>query len=93
MLDRTKDDIRTGARQGTIDLQQRAPHPNALLILRGYSYLSPRRAAEFYVKLRSLVDEYVTASEEGTDEARGSGRYYGLAVVLYPSGMEELVHS
>lgn len=88
VLDRTKDDIRASARQGTIDLQQRAPNPNALLILRGYSYLSPGRAADFYIKLRALVDEYVTAGEEGTDEARGNGRYYGLAVALYPSGMD-----
>lgn len=89
VLDRTNDDIRQSARANVIDLDQRSPNPRALLIMRGYSYLSPERATEFYVRLRALVDEYVTAGESEVDETRANGRYYGLAVALYPSAMED----
>lgn len=89
VLDRTKDDIRQSARAGVIDLDQRSPDPRALFIMRGYSYLSPERAAEFYVRLRALVDEYVTAGEAEVDEPRANGRYYGLSLALYPSAMQE----
>lgn len=88
VLDRTKDDIRRSARSGAIDLDRRTPDPRALFVIRGYSYLSPERAAEFYRCLRALVDEYVTAEEDGTDETRANGRYYGLALALYPSALE-----
>ena len=88
VLDRTKDDIRRSARAGIIDLARRAPDPDALFIIRGYSYLSPERAAAFYEKLRALVDEYVTAAEEDVDEVTRKGRYYGAAIALYPSAIE-----
>ena len=88
VLDRTKDDIRRSARAGIIDLARRAPDPDALFIIRGYSYLSPERAAVFYEKLRALVDEYVTTAEEDVDEVTRKGRYYGAAIALYPSAIE-----
>ena len=88
VLDRTKDDIRRSARAGIIDLARRAPDPDALFIIRGYSYLSPERAAVFYEKLRALVDEYVTTAEEDVDEITRKGRYYGAAIALYPSAIE-----
>lgn len=88
VLDRTKDDISRSARAGIIDLAKRSPDPNALFIIRGYSYLSPERAAVFYKKLRALIDEYVTAAEEDVDEVSRNGRYYGAAFALYPSAME-----
>lgn len=88
VLDRTKDDIRRSVRTGAIDLDRRAPDPDALFIMRGYSYLSPERAAVLYEKLRALVDEYVTTAEEDVDEVTRIGRYYGAAIALYPSAME-----
>lgn len=87
VLDLTKSDIRDSARAGVVDLQKRAPSPEALFIIRGYSYLSPERATAFYERLRALVDEYVVAGEEDVDETRHNGRYYGLALALYPSAM------
>jgi DNA-binding transcriptional ArsR family regulator len=89
VLDRTASDIRRSARSGAIDLQQRAPDPSALFIVRGFSYLSPQRASEFYQRFRLLVDEYVTAAEDDVSEGGENGRYYGLALALYPSDMSE----
>ena len=89
VLGRTSSDIRQSARSGTIDLQQRAPDPSSLFIIRGYSYLSPARAGAFYQRLRSLVDEYVTAAEDEVSEDSANGRYYGLALALYPSDMHD----
>jgi len=88
VLDQTKDDIRQSARAGVIDLDRRSPDPRALFIIRGYSYLSPERAAEFYAQLRTLVEEYVTGGEAEVDEAQANGGYYGLAVALYPSALQ-----
>lgn len=89
VLDRTKSDIRRSARARMIDLQKRSPDPDALFIIRGYSYLSPEQAGEFHRRLRELVDEFVTAPEEDIDESKGNGRYYGAAFALYPSEMSE----
>lgn len=88
VLDRTRTDIQASVRSGVIDLQQRAPHPQSLFIIRGYSYLSPERATELYRALRSVVDEYITAGEEDVDESLRDGQYYGFALALYPSAME-----
>lgn len=89
VLNRTKDDIRRSVRGGTVNLDARAPDPEALFILRGYSYLSPARASEFYARLRTLIDEFVTEPEAGAGEDQQSGRYYGFAVSLYPSIMDD----
>lgn len=90
VLNRTKDDIRRSARAGTIDLEATAPDPQALFIVRGYSYLSPESARDFYIRLRALVDQFITEPDSAVNKDSEQSRLYGFAVTLYPSAKETL---
>lgn len=90
VLNRTKDDIRRSARAGTIELEATAPDPQALFIVRGYSYLSPDSARDFYTRLRALVDQFITEPDQSADETSERSQLYGFAVTLYPSATEIL---
>lgn len=78
VLDATKEDIRLSIQAGLVDMQQLAPHPNALLLRRGITRLSAAGARKLY---EALIEVYNNAEEISDDE----GTYYACIFALYPS--------
>ncbi|MCS7070356.1 MAG: helix-turn-helix domain-containing protein, partial [Anaerolinea sp.] len=84
VLDETRASIYTALRSGLIDPAQRAPHPDALMIVRGVFPLTPELVEEFQTRLKALLAEFTArklASMKGT-------RPYNFALVLHPTVLE-----
>jgi len=79
VLDGTKADIRRNMRSGRIDLTQNAPHPQALLIRRGYARLTPAQTKRLAERLWGVLKDFSEAPDDGT------GSLYGLALAFYPT--------
>ncbi|MGQ9908529.1 MAG: ArsR/SmtB family transcription factor [Candidatus Flexifilum sp.] len=85
VLDETRASIYAALRAGLIDPLQRAPHPDALMIVRGVFPLTPELVEEFQTRLKALLAEFTArqlASLEGT-------RPYNFALVLHPTLLDE----
>lgn len=82
VLDETHTDIEEAARAGTIDLQQEAPHPAALLIRRGVVTLGSEQGSDFMRELLELVGRYQAMPPEGEPH------YYGISFALYPTPLQ-----
>jgi len=81
VLDTTRSDIKARARDGTIDLDRRAPHPRALLARRCMLRLTSREIERYYQLLAELA---VDVTEPDADDD-GETQAYALAVAFYPS--------
>ena len=82
----TEADIRRGVHNGTIDVGQHAPHPDALFLTHVLGRLAPEHLAEFYARLDALVRELAgTRSTQADPRARP----YALALALYPADAQD----
>jgi DNA-binding transcriptional ArsR family regulator len=80
-LDETRASVEAAFDAGLIDIQQRTPHPDALLIARGVFSLTPELVMEFQKRLKDLLIEFTSrqlSSLEGT-------KLYNMAIVLHPT--------
>lgn len=71
--------IRKSVKNGVIDLQQQAPHPQALQIRRGSGKISTSQAVQFYKRLEALVDEFTSLETQEDEQAE-----YLLALTFFP---------
>ncbi len=80
-LDETRASVEAAFDAGLIDIQQRTPHPDALLIARGVFSLTPELVMEFQKRLKEMLIEFTSrqlSSLEGT-------KLYNMAIVLHPT--------
>ncbi len=73
-------DLQKSLKQGLIDTSEDAPEPHKFRMWRAMSQLSEQQAAEFYIRLDKLIDEFNDA-RVGNDNAR----HYGLLIGIYPT--------
>jgi DNA-binding transcriptional ArsR family regulator len=86
ILGRAGADIKRGVHNGTIDVGQHAPHPDALFLTHVLGRLAPEQLAEFYARLDALVREL-----DGTRSGQAdlTARPYALALALYPTDAQD----
>lgn len=84
VLDETKRSIYESVKAGLIDTTQRAPHPDALLIVRAVFALSPRQIIDFQTRLRALILDFNNERLEAGSPIRD----YNFAVVLHPTRLD-----
>jgi DNA-binding transcriptional ArsR family regulator len=80
--DETKRDIKHSAKDGCIDLSQKAPMPTALMLRRELRRMPATRAQAFYARLTALFREFdcIDSDAYGADVA-----LYALTLAFYPS--------
>jgi DNA-binding transcriptional ArsR family regulator len=81
VLDGTRTSIRTALDAGVLNMHERTPHPDAMLIARGVLSLTPELAVEFQTRLKDLLIEMTgqqLSSLAGT-------KLYNMAIVLHPT--------
>jgi predicted transcriptional regulator len=80
VLDKTREDIKRSGRAGIIDPDEKAPHPDALLLRRGIVYLRPEQAAKVYEEFQRILMEMMSAepSAEGV-------KPYIMQFAFYPT--------
>lgn len=83
VLDETRIDVKRSARMGVLTLDRKAPDPQALLLRRGFTHMSPEQAHAFYQRLLDLVAEFAT-TEESEPHAEAQP-LYALALAFYPT--------
>lgn len=71
--------IRKSIKKGVIDLQQKAPHPQALQLRRGSGKISTAQAVQFYQRLEELVKEFTNLQADENGQAE-----YLLALAFFP---------
>lgn len=79
VFDTAKADIRRSVHSGRIDLTQTAPHPQALLIRRGFARFTPAQAKRLYERLLAVIRDFTETPDEGGAEI------YSLACAFYPT--------
>jgi predicted transcriptional regulator len=84
-LGETTKALRKSVRDGSINLQQNPPHPQALQIRRGVGRISKERAEKLHQRLISVMEEF-TAPDDQTAEEGGE---YLLALALFPIRFDE----
>lgn len=77
--------IRKSVKNGVIDLQQQAPHPQALQIRRGSGKISKAQAVQFYKRLEALVNDFTNSESSEEDEQSE----YLLAFAFFPVSSSE----
>lgn len=85
VLDETRASIHAALRAGLIDPVQRAPHPDALMIMRGVFSLTPELVEEFQIRLKALLAEFA----ERKLDSPGGTRPYNFALVLHPTSLDQ----
>ena len=84
VLDETREDIRVGLRNETINMQVYPPHPESLLIRRVSLYLSREQAQTYYKRLLDLEKEIFSAQQmPGEDKSS-----YNFIVGFHPSSLK-----
>ncbi len=83
-LTETSKAIRKSVKTGVIDLQQQAPHPQALQIRRGSGKISTTQAVQFYKRLETLVNEFTNLEAQEDEQAE-----YLLAFAFFPVSKPE----
>lgn len=83
VLENTRRDIRESINDGVIDLEKRAPEPDALLIRRGFSYLTEDQARHFSERILALMQEITLAQNQH------EGQYYAMVMAFYPSSLPD----
>ncbi|HUN08331.1 MAG TPA: winged helix-turn-helix domain-containing protein [Aggregatilineales bacterium] len=80
VLDDTREDIRESFQSGVLDMNQKPPHPSALMLNRAVFRLTPEQLTEFHERLTDIITALVTGPAEPENS-----QYYGFAVTLYPT--------
>lgn len=81
VLDQTRQSIMDGIAGEVLDLRQRVPHPNAMLIARGVYMMTPDLAQEFQLRIKELIIEF-QSRQLNTHEG---ALFYNFAVALNPT--------
>jgi DNA-binding transcriptional ArsR family regulator len=81
LFEQMRGEIRASARRGLIDFSPAAPRDRTLHIARTLGRMPPQHAAEFYVRLEALVQEFDAIA---ADVPNDDPHIYGLAVIMYP---------
>jgi len=84
VFDDTRDDIRAGLRDDTINMNVYPPHPDSLLIRRMPLFLTSEQAQGFYERLLELTKEMFAAQSLPGEHKRR----YNFMVGLHPSSLK-----
>lgn len=79
VFDESKADLHRSVQAGLVNMQERPPHPDALLAKRTIVNLSPERARYYHEKLRAIAQEM--AAEPYVE----ANNYYAFSLILYPT--------
>ncbi len=83
VLDATRSDARRSVQAGVINMQERSPHPDSLLMRRFVFRMSRQQAQHFHEQFIRLLKE-VQQSESAADDP-----YYAIAIAIYPTAFTE----
>jgi DNA-binding transcriptional ArsR family regulator len=86
VLDDTRQDVKRSVRTGVVDMEQKSPHPDSLLLRRGLARMTPEQAHDFHRRLLELLDEFATIG--GSAHTHGD-QIFALAMALYPTSILE----
>lgn len=79
VFDEAEADIRQGVRNGRIDLTQPPPHPQALLLRRGFGNFTPAQARQIQKRLLQFLEEFAALPDENGPEM------YSFVLAFHPS--------
>jgi DNA-binding transcriptional ArsR family regulator len=79
VLDETRADCRRSVRAGVVNMSERSPHPDSLLMRRFVFRMSPAQATRFHEGFIRLLKEVQQADSTSDDP------YYAIAIGVYPT--------
>jgi len=83
VFDQSRVEIQRQVESGALDLRRAAPQLGALMAYRNVLKLNSQRAAELYLRMKALWDEY----DEQAKIPDADGQFYAFAVALYPNAV------
>lgn len=81
VLDHTKSEIQRGVRAGLIDIDQKSPLANGMILGRNWWRLTPAEAAEMVKRMGEVADEYVDLHADDPDAP--DVRFYEMLLGFY----------
>lgn len=89
LVEDVKNDLRESLRAGCIDLDEKEGEHHGLALASHGLFLTEAQAADFYRRLREIMDEQVDLSRRQRQERNAAAERYRALLVIFPSARRD----